>query len=946
MTRLLLCAVLLAWVPMTMTDVAARRSSSETRHSSQSSSSSDSTDSRDLNGSSQSRHSRHLNHSSRSNYSGDSAHSDDSSSHANGSHRAATATAPRIWLTPAVLAAVRAKADAGDRDWQRLKTRADELLTRRMPRFTVTGATNGNPVTFTIAEEVPWSDTTPVFIAGATGAWSAVNAKGDRPRPIAATRVDAHTFTVPIDSTSFGSFGVGGVGSVGSVGSFTGPGQGQRLALFFSTGGYSEYGYNGLDWQSTLETLSLAYQVTGKRAYASKAIELVSYIASLGVAGMVAPVAIDSGFPTRSAIYGLAIAYDWLGDQMTAAERAAIIQTINLWFDWFTRAAFENNGPGYGNYFGGHILGFGLAGLATEFENPRGPEIVAAIRDRVKAHLAPAFESGGFAGGYPVEGYAYGGNNFQRLLSYMLAVETSTEAGIDANNVSLSYARKIARHLLHALKPNGWQVSDEGAWAGDYTGVLQPALPIVLSAVLAGTDEGRWMQHLALHLPAAPNGGQTSDAFVRLLFFDRTRPAADHRLTQPTWFHSPGDEHFYRRSSWRLDAVWTSIAGGAAHFAGHQMRGAGHVAIQRGADYLLVNSGQWKGATGDFGTPRAFDLRSWRANTLFVDDFGDYLFTGADYIGGQGAWGESRVLAHGGGADFVYLKTDLTSAYSVGDRKPWDSRSVRHFHRSFLSMGNGIVLLFDRMRFLKANYVKKLYFHLTPAGGPPAISDSDSSGSDSGSGSGSGAGVGASAGTGDTASIRSGASALFIRTLMPASPVLAVAPDPVNASDSRPITWRLEVSDSTEATTFDALNVLIATAASTTVMPDTVRVQSVNDTMVGAMVDDGGVCRIGLFSADGTPRAAVSYNANPASQTNHRNLQSRPNDATQTNLANRASERPCVHVIADLLAETEYEVARDGVSLGTVLASRAGVATFQSAAGGLFTVNKANSVKR
>ena len=160
---------------------------------------------------------------------------------------------------------------------------------------------------------------------------------------------------------------------------------------------------------------------------------------------------------------------------------------------------------------------------------------------------------------------------------------------------------------------------------------------------------------------------------MRFLFHDRARPAADYRLTEPTWFYSPGDHHFYRRSSWRPDAVWTSIAGGATHWAGHQMRGAGHIAIQRGSDYLLVNSGQWKGATGDYGTPQAFDLRSWRSNTLFVDDFGDYLFTGADYVGGQGFWGTSSVLAQDGGAEFGYMKTDLTTAYGIGDRKLWGS---------------------------------------------------------------------------------------------------------------------------------------------------------------------------------------------------------------------------------------------------------------------------------
>lgn len=775
---------------------------------------------------------------------------------------------PRIWLTPTTLSALRAKAESGNPEWLRVKAYADELLTRRMPRFTVTAASNSNPVRFTLAEALPWSGSTAVFIAGATGGWSAVNSQGDRPSALEASRVGTHEFTVPIDSRRFGSF------------------SGQRLALFFSEGEYSAFGYMGQDWQSMLEGLAIAYQVTGNPAYASKGIELVNYIASLGAAGMLAPVAIDSGFPSRTTIYALAIAYDWFHGRLTPGERAAVVRAINLWFDWYKRAGYERDGPGYGNYFGGHIMGFGLAGLATEADNPRGPEIVAHVDRLFQKHIVPAFATGGFAGGYPVEGYPYGSNNYQRLVYYMLAVDTATGADIIAKS---GYPKKIARNLLYNLKPNNWQVTDEANCSGDHTGVLPAGLPIVLSSVLAGTDEGRWMQHLHQNLTVAPHGGQAADRFVRLLFLDRTRPAADYRLTEPTWFYSSGDHHFYRRSSWRSDAVWTSIAGGAAHWAGHQMRAAGHIAIQRGNDYLLVNAGQWKGPTGAFGPPQAFDLRSWRANTLFVDDFGDYLFASGDYVGGQGFWGTSSVLAQDGAPEFGYMKTDLTSAYGVGQHKLWGTRSVRHFYRSFLSMGNGVVMVFDRARFLKPDYVKKLYFHVNPSGGPPSIS-------------------------GDTASIRAGSSALFIRTLLPAAPVLAVAPDPVSAEDRRTSTYRLEISDSITNVTFTALNVLVATPASMASMPATSRLQSTNGAMVGAMVTDGQVQRIALFSAEGAPQATVSYTAS------------------------YASARAGAHLLVDMTPSARCVIARNGANIAEASVSGQGVLVFKSSEGGQFTV--------
>ena len=775
---------------------------------------------------------------------------------------------PRIWLTADLRSALSAKVASNDADWRRLKASADRLLEEPTPHFTVTAATNANPVQFTMAEPISWPSTTSVFIAGATGPWAAVNTSGDRPRPIAATRVSDHRFSVPIDATTFGPFA------------------GQRLVLFFSNGGYSAYGYEGEGWQSALESLGLAYQITGRPAYASKGIALLSYIASLGDAGMIAPEAIDAGFPSRTAVYGLAIGYDWFHDRLTADQKASVGRTINLWFDWYQRAAFERGGPAYGNYFGGHVLGFGLAGLATDGENPRGREIARKMRDLFQTRVEAAFRWGAFEGGYPVESYAYGANHFQRLLAYMLAVCTATGENLFAQT---DYAQSIARALIYNVKPNGWQVSDEGDFPGDETGVLQPSLPILLSHVLVGRREGEWMQHLVQHLLVAPHGGQSDDAVVRFLWFDRARPSADYGATEPTWFYSPGDVHLFRRSSWQPDAVWISFAGGAANWASHQMRAAGHVAIQRGGDALLVNAGQWKGTSGSSGMPQVFDLRSWRANTLFADDVGDYLFKGVEYVGGQGYWGVNRVLAHDGGPEFGYLKADLTTAYSVGDRKPAEARSVQLFHRSALAIGNGVVVLFDRMRFRKAHYIKKLYFHLNPAGGPPVV-------------------------VGNTASIRAGGSALFLRTLLPDVPLLVAAGDPVSATDQRPATYRLEVSDSVASATFDALHVLIATPSSAIEMPATLRLCSTDRAMVGAIVADGNSQRIVLFASNGTPQAGVTY------------------------AVHYRSPQIGTHVIVDLLANTRYRIARDGMDLGVTLASDQGVIAFTSSGGGTFAV--------
>src|SRR5262249_32617717 len=136
----------------------------------------------------------------------------------------------------------------------------------------------------------------------------------------------------------------------------------------------------------------------------------------------------------------------------------------------------------------------------------------------------------------------------------------------------------------------------------------------------------------------------------------------------------------------------------------------------------------------------------------------------------------------------------------------------------------------------------------------------------------------------------------------------------VSATDGRPITYRLEVSDAMASTTFDALNVLVATAASVSTMPATVRLESTDGTMVGAMVADGDVERVALLSADGSARSSVSYTAT------------------------QPSGRTSVHVIVDLVPSASYIVSRDGVVIATVAASSQGVLTFSASEGGRFAI--------
>jgi hypothetical protein len=543
------------------------------------------------------------------------------------------------------------------------------------------------------------------------------------------------------------------------------------------------YDYQGQGWLTALTTLAFAYQVTRDPKYGSKVLQIVAVITETHAKADLTPISADSGFPSRSAAAGLAIAYDWVYDRLDAATKASMFDTMNAWFDWYKANALDRDGPALSNYFGGHVLGFGYIGMATAGENPRGDEIAAYVRSRFDATVGAAFSNGVFAGGYPVEGYVYGVNHFVRLLSYMQGVKTAT--GQDLKSRS-GYPQKIIESLLYNLKPNRWQFPDEADYPGDLTGIADPALSAMLPVLAAGTPESAYAQFFFQNRasPPAPDA-PAIDPLQLLLWYDPALPAVDYRKEAPTAHWSPGDDHLYVRSDWSDDAVWMSFRAGASFLGGHAVRSAGHIAIQRGNDYLLVNSGQWKGAQGWGGNPQAFDGRNWRLNTLWYQNP-----WAARYDGAQGVWGTDAVKAQQITPTYAYVKADLTSAYTT--RIP---TTLESFTRSVVVLRpSGVVVVFDRVRGGKPEDMKKIVWHVNPNGKRNLTGDVFDSG-------------------------QIGASRLFIKTVCCLEkPVLSITADPVADDNPTPLTYRLEVSEGASTRSMDVITVLEATSSKTTTM--------------------------------------------------------------------------------------------------------------------------------
>jgi hypothetical protein len=732
---------------------------------------------------------------------------------------------PRIWLDSGMRNDLAAKAASLDTDWLSVLADANSSGTTRLPPVvSIVAATNTSRVQFTTSGTQPFSSGANLVIAGGTGSWAAVNGT------VVATVTGANTFTIPVDSSGFGSFA------------------GQALTVFVSsgcaanfmcyTGGYS---YQGSAWYRYIVGASLVYQVTGNTAYRDYVIRWLDYINSISAAGITTPVSTDSGYPTRFIAPTVGIAYDWCYSGLSSAQKSATIVTAHLWFDWVSSHAFAISGGDAtpnSNYTGGHILGMGIMGYAIYDEDATASALINWASTLWNSAIAQGFSApvpgnqfsysspfgvGVFYSGVTTE-FNYVAGHIDRLLEYQLAVKTAT--GSPLPSAVTSAAKAWATGLLYDLKPDRWRTRTNGTYSGNVSGVFNGALPMTLSYVLSGTSEGGWMQWIFQHLgtptettysPGILNA--TSDGRLeRALFYRPSAPSIDYRATEPTYRFAPGSAfRTFWRSDWTDSSIWFMFHGSAE--TDGQGYSAGDMELTRGADQLIVNSQNWNG-TGDgvTGSPNIFTsgLKSGYTSSLYCDSLGAYFpcTSSGSYWGGQGAWGKyTPPLAQ---KDSIgYVLADVTNAYDR-DYNP-TTRAVRYWYRETLAMGDGTQIVWDRVKMLDAAYTKHLRWQLSSAGTP--------------------------AKTGNVVSNVVGSSAIFIAPVLPVSPSVKIVRNLDNSDTGNPVNWRVEVGDAAGGTDLNSLTVLYATASNGS-LPAT-----------ASITTDAN--HVGVQVADTTPKIAV-----------------------------------------------------------------------------------------
>ena len=801
---------------------------------------------------------------------------------------------PRIWLTSQMISDMKAKRAAADPDWIAIKASADDILSRRIPKLTIVSATNANPVVFKAAESLPWhGEATRVYLAGATGAWRLIN-NNPAINGWIATAKGANSFSIPVDSRSFGPFA------------------GQTATFFMAEGennpGFLTYGQTGAGWYDALLQCGLVYKVTGDSRYATKALLLLEWINTLGAAGLISPVSQDSGRGSMGATLGVAIAYDWFYDLLSSEQKRAGAATLNLWNAWTQAHAFSTTDP-RSNYWEAHVTASAASGYATYEDNPHAQALIDWATDNWNSNFDPKVfatpskvsraaedASGYFHGGLAVLGYNYGGNDISRHLKYMLLVKTAT--GIDML-ATRDYGRRWATSLIHSLKPDRWHVAPLGQWPGSWYGVMTLNEALMLSYSLEGTPEGGWAQWLYQHMGSYP---REAAGFIlptiqdRFMFFKSTRAAIDYRGTQPPYYFSDGGEaQVFWRSNWTDTADYAFVNAADAHYTAITPKHAGHIDLTRGSDYLLVASAWWKGNAGDgtTGTPENIAQNSAMQSTLFYWDGGPAeggkcFDQNSSYDGCQLGFGIYRPPVQRLTPTFAFIENDFASSYDYVQIAA--RRTLQYFLRACAALGDGVYVVWDRVQSTSAGHIKQLRWQLS-AESVPILS-------------------------GNTIESTAGSSKIFIKTLLPESPKIKIVRN-VTIDGSQPINWRAEITDSVPALRFNGLTVLFTAPAGGSVPGTTVLTTDARH--VGVQIG-GTAPKVAIFPRDTIGSQDGTFHSERCSAVSFASTHSGTG----------------LYLIAGL-KPGKYAVRKDGAAidgLQAVAVADAGVLDFTSTAGG------------
>ncbi len=418
-----------------------------------------------------------------------------------------------------------------------------------------------------------------------------------------------------------------------------------------------------------------------------------------------------------------AIAYDWIFDAMSPAQRKTFGDALGSWLTWYTGRAeitLRNGSWDYNQTWGpSHLnvpqsrdaitqkllISLAINGAGTVHEDASRMFLGSWAR-RVPAECIPAFDD---MGGSWSESHGHGGYGPIQVVPYAFAAwQSATGQNLFAAGKPWSYLREMSRWLALLRVPHSGRLAYIDDGGGELDAGFAASAPFVSRAL--GDSLAEWFATLQVERDRQRYVWQRVAASS-----DRpVRASSPAEIKLPLGYLLRGAGHVFMRSDWDdPNATW-AFFGAGPHRVGHQHDDEGHFLISKRGG--LISKGGGKGTNDEdhyWGGSLVFNIltifdpsETFRRNRNNENDGGMIRYV---YDNSHRERGSIVAFAHR--PQFTYAAADLTKAYNSSKAKEV-TRQFLYLRSASGKDGDEFFVVFDRVHSTRADFAKHFMLHM------------------------------------------------------------------------------------------------------------------------------------------------------------------------------------------------------------------------------------------
>jgi hypothetical protein len=606
--------------------------------------------------------------------------------------------------------------------------------------------------------------------------------------------------------------GTGGFLGAGGAGGFSGPGttvQGifipndhprlfwtpDRLAQAKSW--WASHSFTPRSDQYSVSDQLFAYEMTGNATYCQEAITNTMAI------DLSACLATSSGCDD-SRWYGeeSILTYDWCYSVMSDSQKSTFLSNWNTWLNNIRMQTWGGVGMSQSNYYFGNLRNNLEWGIASYYENQTQADgfLTDGLTTRYKNDFIPASTTAGRAlGGLALEGGEYGSYQGAYVASTIFpSIESS---GLDIWNQT-PYWKGTVLNRIYMTPPqptvtvngtrSGWDVfpfDDDEQWEnGAPAAAMEKGTFMTVAAnQWSQSNIGKWArQWVQMVSPDVASGIASTDTGGPVLDFS----------SLPLDYYDAGPKYLTGRSDWTANASSYMWQLGDHYSDGHNHDDWGTFQIHRKGRWLTRETVGYSVFVPGYGGAGSQPIDSGFAhNVPLVNQLPGVIAQGVSPGNGQGvAWSASPVVHRlENQAAYAYADVDLTGVYTT--QSGGGNTAAVHVEREFWFLRDiETFVVLDRLQSDTAVRSKSFIFHCETN---PALVDANH------------------------VNCVNGDQKLAVTTLLPVTPASRTVIDESKVTTPAPaanVQYRVEISDSPNATVSYTLHVMQAMDASGTAL--------------------------------------------------------------------------------------------------------------------------------